>query len=631
MKGIVIDLKDISDSREMMESRESPKISWFIYILLAALVTALILACLFDIDEYTRVNGEIKTQEAASSVISLNNCKLKETLVTEGQNVKTGDTLFILDSDYAESQKSIIEEKLNTVSSDLKNTQLLKQSVEENKNLFKNNDEDSKFYYRFEQYKNGTLLTAEELNNSISSDNLSKKEKENAIASAKTSLSDKQSQLAEYRALLSAVSNNGSYSGGNASVNAAYNEYSKSLQKAELLCEQYRNSYENLQKTFEQQSADNSDGLQNQLESVKQEAEKASSALNDHKNNFLTDVRSQILLIENQLITDKDNEELKKTLEEYNKLKDSVEKDESFSTENTSVQTLYDKFVSLHTSLKEDLATKNERYSQVYNDYISKAGTVKVTEADVQKAKSSYDSAVIDSEAIKTSFISQVQSKITALNDEIKSLESNKKNLELAAQNNKDHEAYEKLTADKMKTEAVIAINSEIDSLNDSIINLKSQIAEIDETISNSEIKANVDGTVTLINERNTGDIVQAGEAMCSIIPGGSELKATLYIPENEIAKINPGQKTEYIFDSIPYDEYGKITGEILSVSADSIADQTTGMKYYIAKASLSSNSLTNKAGNIREVRTGMMLEARSITGSKKAITWLLEKINFID
>jgi len=61
MKGIVIDLKDISYSREMMESKESPKIRWFIYILLAAVVAGLILACIFKIDEFSRVNGEIKT------------------------------------------------------------------------------------------------------------------------------------------------------------------------------------------------------------------------------------------------------------------------------------------------------------------------------------------------------------------------------------------------------------------------------------------------------------------------------------------------------------------------------------------------------------------------------------------
>ena len=51
MKGIVIDLKDISDSREMMESEESPKIRWFIYILLTAVVAAVIFSYIFRIDE----------------------------------------------------------------------------------------------------------------------------------------------------------------------------------------------------------------------------------------------------------------------------------------------------------------------------------------------------------------------------------------------------------------------------------------------------------------------------------------------------------------------------------------------------------------------------------------------------
>ena len=140
-----------------------------------------------------------------------------------------------------------------------------------------------------------------------------------------------------------------------------------------------------------------------------------------------------------------------------------------------------------------------------------------------------------------------------------------------------------------------------------------------------------MDGTVTLISEFSAGDIVQAGSSLCSIIPDGDDLKVTLYIPENEIAKVKVGQKTEYIIDAIPYNEYGKVTGEITSISADSISNGSSGMKYYIAQATLSENKLKNKDGNIREIRTGMLLEARSISGSKKIITWLLEKLNFVD
>ena len=174
-------------------------------------------------------------------------------------------------------------------------------------------------------------------------------------------------------------------------------------------------------------------------------------------------------------------------------------------------------------------------------------------------------------------------------------------------------------------------MNSEIDALWNSITSLESQIADVNETIKNAEIRASVAGTVTLIHELSIGDIVQAGGSLCSIIPNGDGLKVTLYIPESEIAKIAVGQKTEYIIDAIPYDEYGKITGEILSVSADSIASESFGTKYYVAQASMSDYSLTNKDGLIREVKIGMLFEAKSISGSKSVMTWLLEKLNFIE
>lgn len=205
------------------------------------------------------------------------------------------------------------------------------------------------------------------------------------------------------------------------------------------------------------------------------------------------------------------------------------------------------------------------------------------------------------------------------------------KSLELSLKGIDDLDEYKKLTTEKMKNEAVIAQNSEIDSLNENITSAESQLIEIRETIKNSEIRASFDGTVTLVNELNPGDIIQAGNQLCSVIPFGSDLKVMLYIPENGISKIEVGQNTEYIFDAIPYNEYGKITGKITSISADSIVNESAGTKFYIAQADLSALSLKNSDGNIREIKNGMMVEAKTISGSKKAIVWFLEKINFIE
>lgn len=238
---------------------------------------------------------------------------------------------------------------------------------------------------------------------------------------------------------------------------------------------------------------------------------------------------------------------------------------------------------------------------------------------------------MLDIDSVKSNYISKIQSTITQIETEIQSLETNKSSLEISIKGAENLAEYERLSGEKLKNEAIITINSEIDTLNQNIDSIKAQIAEVDETIKNSEIKSSLDGTITLVNEKNIGDIIQAGDSLCTILPNNEELKVILYIPENQVSKLKIGQKTEYIFDAIPYNEYGKITGEIQSVSADSIVNENAGTKYYLAQADLSAYSLQSSNGSVREVKTGMLVESKIITGSKKAMVWFLEKINLID
>lgn len=627
MKGIVLDIKDITDSREVMESKEPPKIRWFIYILLIVIAVAIVFACFFEIDEYTKVNGEIKTLDASSSVISSSNCKLKEICVSEGQTVKEGDVLFILDADYAKEQKEILESKLSGYQSDLDNTELLKKCIEKNENLFKNNEADSKYFYRYEQYKNEVLLSAQEIGKSQLSSNLTNEEKQNNLDVAKRSIADKKNELTEYQLLLECVENDCEYTGNNNVVSASYAEYDTSYRKSALLRDQYQSTYETIEAQYNEQAVQEKI-TSPQVETAKQESDSAYSALISYQSSYLSDIRSQIILIENQLISDSDNSEFQTALNDYNELKKAVEQGYDFNTNDINLQTSYNQYINGYTALNEEYNNKLTEYRNLYNRYIQQSV---ITQSNVDEAKSAYESAKLDVENLKNTFVSQLQSKIEGLTDEIKTLENNQKSLELSLKGIDDLDEYKKLTTEKMKNEAVIALNSEIDSLNENITSAESQLIEIRETIKNSEIRASFDGTVTLVNELNPGDIIQAGNQLCSVIPFGSDLKVMLYIPENEISKIEVGQNTEYIFDAIPYNEYGKITGKITSISADSIVNESAGTKFYIAQADLSALSLKNSDGNIREIKNGMMVEAKTISGSKKAIVWLLEKINFIE
>lgn len=630
MQGIVLDIKDITDSREVMESKEPPKIRWFIYFILIIIAAAIIFACCFKIDEYTKVSGEIKTLNASSSIMSSSNCKLKDILVSEGQSVRKGDVLFILDADYAKEQKGILERKLESYESDLSNTKLLKKSIEENKNLFKNDSSDSKYYYRYEQYKNGVLLSAQEIDNSQLNSSLTAEEKQNNLKTAKDDIEDKKNQLSEYKTLLSCVENGTEYRGKSELVSASYNEYYTNYKKSMLLCNQYKSSYENLLSKYDSQLSWEVVTPQ-QIETAKQEYDTAYSAMTTYQAAYLSDIRSQILLIENQLISDKGNKELQKALNSYTELKNSVEQGLNFMSDDIDLKNSYDNYISGFSVLADDYNTKTSEYNELYSRYSQQNNSTKVTEVNVNEAKCAYESAQLDVVVIKNTFISQLQSTINTLEGDVKTLENNQKSLELSLKGVEYLDKYEELSEEKLKNEAVITVNTELDNINENISSIELQLAEVNETIRNSEVKASYNGTVMLVDEMNEGDIVQAGNPLCSIIPNDDELKVLLYIPENEVSKIKVGQKTEYIFDAIPYNEYGKITGEITSISADSVLNESAGTKFYIAQANLSAHSLKNTDGNVREVKTGMMVEAKTISGSKKAIVWLLEKVNLMD
>ena len=524
MKRIVLDLKDISEIREIMESRESPGIRYFIYILSLLILLSVLFSCFFEIDEYTRIPGEIKTYSASSQVISGTTCKLSHVSVTEGQQVKKGDTLFVIDSDYSAEQKKIIDKKIEDCSSELQNTEKLKESVIQGKNLFDNTDYDEDYYYRYEQYVNSARLSESEISRSQKTDEVSEIEKEASLKNAQDSLSQKKQLLAEYICVRECIEYDYEYAGNSPVSISLISDFRNQYQKSCLNADQLKTAYENIRCLYE-----------------------------NSQNN---------------------------------------------------------------TSESEDNEMNEEN---------------PVTASDVDNAKFAYENALVDSENVKNSYISDINVKIESLNAEIKSLENNRNALEKAAESGNDFDEYKEAVMEKLKNETIISLNSEIDSLNEKLDTYRSQLLEINETIKNTEIKAEFNGTVTLVSDLNQGDIIQGGQSLCTLLPDDDRLKANLFIPENEISKICPGQKTEYVFDALPYNEYGKITGEIVSVSADSIVNEQTGMKYYIAQADLSAFCLENSKGDKREIKNGMLTEAKVISGSEKVIHWLLRKINLTD
>lgn len=239
-KGLIIDLNDMTDSREAMESKE-PKAMKIILYLICFIITAFLLFCyFFKIDEYVEIRGVVVEKEPVSNVIIMNSStKIAEINVAEGTQVKKGDILFRMDTVVEEKQLETLQTNIEKKKRDIDNYNRFLESVQLQNNLFVLGDD---FFYKYQQYE----LSLEQSIKDVKIDNdkitNSKKEllKNSSILS--NNIDKKNTEIKQYNKLINAVQNDNKFSSANNTIQAYYDRYIIDYSKAKnevKLCEDY--------------------------------------------------------------------------------------------------------------------------------------------------------------------------------------------------------------------------------------------------------------------------------------------------------------------------------------------------------------------------------------------------------
>ena len=146
MKNTIIDMKDLTDSREVMEKKAPKSILIFVLIVLSIVIALLIWSFFGEIDEYSTVSGEVRPQLSTNIISTISGGKIKELNYSDGDFVKSGDTILTLDVGSAESQKQTLTDKINECDTKIKYNKRLKQCVEDGKNGFSQTKEEIDYY-----------------------------------------------------------------------------------------------------------------------------------------------------------------------------------------------------------------------------------------------------------------------------------------------------------------------------------------------------------------------------------------------------------------------------------------------------------------------------------------------------
>lgn len=147
-------------------------------------------------------------------------------------------------------------------------------------------------------------------------------------------------------------------------------------------------------------------------------------------------------------------------------------------------------------------------------------------------------------------------------------------------------------------------------------------------------LNAPEDGQVEAILVK-PGDVVQPGQVVGKLIPGGSPLQVVSFLAEKDRGFVKIGDIVHLELDQMPYGEYGTLSARVVRISDDLAApfeirealgeDQHLEGPTYRVQLDLSDTSAA-EAARIK-LRTGMMMNVRYTLRRQRPITLILDPL----
>lgn len=109
MKKEIIDISEMSDSKEVYGHRPNPFMAGFIYCVVGLLIVAIVFSVVGKIDIVTTASGIIRPNGNVSTVAGSVGGRISEVFLSEGKCVEEGDILYTFDMSETEAELQILQ------------------------------------------------------------------------------------------------------------------------------------------------------------------------------------------------------------------------------------------------------------------------------------------------------------------------------------------------------------------------------------------------------------------------------------------------------------------------------------------------------------------------------------------
>lgn len=154
---------------------------------------------------------------------------------------------------------------------------------------------------------------------------------------------------------------------------------------------------------------------------------------------------------------------------------------------------------------------------------------------------------------------------------------------------------------------------------------VRERMTALNDVASRTKVRAPVAGIVTGMQFHTEGGVIGPGTLIAEVVPQSDDLVIESRVSLIDIDRVHEGQEATIRFSSFG-NRTPTIYGNVLSVSADAVTDQRTGMPYYLARVTVNPESL--EALNGLTLVPGMPAEVFIASGPRTFLQYVMKPLS---
>ena len=154
MNGYIIDISELSDSKELMDSRPFRGSVIFIYLLIFLILSSLVFTYFAEMDIVVKSRGEVRPYEKVGTLKNTRSGTLLDINFENGDYVNQGDVIYRFSASDLDTQLVGVNKQLTKLNGEIVCLESFKESILNEENLFDISlgGLEESFYYRYENY-----------------------------------------------------------------------------------------------------------------------------------------------------------------------------------------------------------------------------------------------------------------------------------------------------------------------------------------------------------------------------------------------------------------------------------------------------------------------------------------------